>query len=54
MDFPDLTGYNVMIDGERMWLVDFEHARVVAGRAECCEFVRGFLAGENNWNPEFG
>ena len=23
LDFPDLTGYNVMIDGERMWLVDF-------------------------------
>jgi len=37
MDFPDLTGYNVMIDfdnTDQMWLVDFEHARDVAGRAE--------------------
>jgi hypothetical protein len=26
LDFPDLTGYNVMVAGEEMWLVDFEHA----------------------------
>ena len=56
MDFPDLTGYNVMIDfddTDQMWLVDFEHARDVAGRAECCDFVQSFLKGKDSWNAEF-
>ena len=56
MDFPDLTGYNVMIDfdnTDQMWLVDFEHARDVSGRAECCDFVQSFLKGKDSWNAEF-
>ena len=54
LDYPDLTGYNIMVDGDRMWIVDFEHARPVTGRPDCCAFVRGFLGGRDGWNLEFG
>ena len=58
IDYPDLTGYNFMatyLDNEvdRVWVVDFEHARRVPGEEQCCDFVRDFLAGHNGWNPDF-
>ena len=58
IDFPDLTGYNFMAtyqdnEVDRLWVVDFEHARRVPGEAQCCDFVRDFLAGHNGWNPAF-
>ena len=37
-----------------MLLVDFEHAREVAGRADYCDFVQSFLKGEDSWNAEYG
>ena len=53
LDFPDLTGYNIMVYNEQMWIIDFEHAREVQRRDDCCEFVQRFLAGEDSWNAEF-
>lgn len=60
LDFPDLTGYNFVAtwtdpggEVDQLWVVDFEHARRVASRAQCCAFVRTFLEGHNGWNPEF-
>ena len=56
MDYPDLTGYNLMLDNQgRVWIVDFEHARPLSSpgqRLECCAFTRAFLGGTNSWNTE--
>ena len=55
LDFPDLTGFNVMVDeaGQAAWIIDFEHAQPVGGRAECCDFIQAFLGGRDGWNIDF-
>jgi RIO-like serine/threonine protein kinase len=55
LDFPDLTGHNVMVDeaGQAAWIIDFEHAQPVGGRAECCDFIQEFLDGRDGWNVDF-
>lgn len=55
LDFPDLTGFNVMVDeaGQAAWIIDFEHAQPVGGRADCCDFTQAFLGGRDGWNADF-
>jgi tRNA A-37 threonylcarbamoyl transferase component Bud32 len=49
--YIDITGYNFIECGNKLWIIDFEHARYNAKRKN--KFVEKFLAGANEWNPEF-
>jgi tRNA A-37 threonylcarbamoyl transferase component Bud32 len=49
--YIDITGYNFIECGDKLWIIDFEHARYNAKRKN--KFVEKFLAGANEWNPEF-
>lgn len=49
--YIDITGYNFIECGNKLWIIDFEHAKYNAKRKD--KFVEKFLAGENEWNPEF-
>lgn len=49
--YIDITGYNFIKCGEKLWIIDFEHAKYNAKRKN--KFVEKFLEGANEWNPEF-
>jgi tRNA A-37 threonylcarbamoyl transferase component Bud32 len=49
--YIDITGYNFIENEEELWIIDFEHAKYNPKRKN--EFVERFLAGANEWNPEF-
>ena len=49
--YIDITGYNFIECGDKLWIIDFEHAKYNAKRKN--KFVEKFLAGANEWNPEF-
>jgi tRNA A-37 threonylcarbamoyl transferase component Bud32 len=49
--YIDITGYNFIENANRVWIIDFEHARYNAKRKN--KFVKKFLDGADEWNPEF-
>ena len=49
--FPDITGYNFIECGKKIWIVDFGHAYFDINPNHT--FVEKFIAGHNGWNPEF-
>jgi tRNA A-37 threonylcarbamoyl transferase component Bud32 len=49
--YIDITGYNFVESGNKLWILDFEHARYNAKRKNT--FVERFLGGANEWNPDF-
>jgi len=49
--YIDITGYNFIEAGDKLWIIDFEHAKYNAKRKN--KFVEKFLHGSNEWNPEF-
>ncbi len=52
--YPDITGYNFMIDDkEKLWIIDFGHAYVTNPEEKDDEFVTKFIEGHNGWNPLF-
>ena len=50
--YIDITGYNFIENGNKLWIIDFEHATYNHPR-KTDEFVEKFLEGHNGWNPEF-
>ena len=57
--YPDITGYNFIEYGNKIWIIDFEHAlyknynKHDKKKKNYEYFVNQFIYGENNWNPEF-
>ena len=49
--YIDITGYNFIECENKLWIIDFEHAKYNAKRKN--KFVEKFLEGANEWNPEF-
>jgi len=53
--YPDITGYNFIEFGPRVYIVDFGHAyfrhRFEDKMKE--EFILKFIEGANQWNPDF-
>jgi tRNA A-37 threonylcarbamoyl transferase component Bud32 len=52
IEYPDITGYNFIMDqDERLWIIDFEHARLKKNIKN--RYINNFCAGKNAWNPLF-
>lgn len=51
ISYPDITGYNFIEYKDTMWIIDFEHAKLVSKITD--KFVLKFIDGLNEWNPEF-
>ncbi len=51
IEYKDITGYNFIEHNEKLWIIDFEHASFNTKIRN--KFIRGFLKGNNKWNPEF-
>ena len=53
--YPDITGYNFIELGPKVWIIDFGHARYVSNleEKEKEEFIMKFIDGYNGWNPDF-
>lgn len=49
--YIDITGYNFIENGNKIWIIDFEHAKYNAKKKNA--FVEKFLAGTNEWNKDF-
>lgn len=54
VEYIDITGYNFMLDkSENLWIIDFEHSKCREKDEEINEFLKEFINGKNEWNPEF-
>jgi len=58
IDYIDITGYNFIIErpmeeSPKIWIIDFEHARVRPPDTHPSEFVDSFINGHCGWNPDF-
>lgn len=55
--FPDITGYNFMIDAnDKIWIIDFEHAHFKGysgASQDHDDFVKSFIFNPTEWNSEF-
>lgn len=51
--YIDITGYNFIESGDKIWIIDFEHATHFSKQLTKNTFVEKFLHGFNGWNPEF-
>tara|TARA_B100001093_G_C26595638_1_gene913554 strand:- start:65 stop:469 length:405 start_codon:yes stop_codon:yes gene_type:complete len=52
--YPDITGYNFMIDKkDKLWIIDFGHAYVTNPGDNLDPFVKKFINGYDGWNPDF-
>lgn len=51
--YPDITGYNFMMSGDTVWIIDFGHAQL----RPCVEItnphVLNVCNGIQEWNPDF-
>lgn len=54
VEYIDITGYNFMLDkSDNLWIIDFEHSKCREKDEEINEFLKEFINGKNEWNPEF-
>ncbi len=51
IEYPDITGYNFIEYENKIWIIDFEHARTITGKLN--GFVSNFIDGLNDWNPKY-
>jgi tRNA A-37 threonylcarbamoyl transferase component Bud32 len=51
ISYPDITGYNFIEYNNQVWIIDFEHAKLVSKITD--KFILKFIDGLNEWNPEF-
>ncbi len=52
IEYPDITGYNFIEYDDRVWIIDFEHAKI-KNKNTINSFMCDFINGYNNWNPDF-
>ena len=51
IEYVDITPYNFLEKDGRIYIIDFGDAKYING--EINWFLREFLDGENNWNPDY-
>ena len=50
--YPDITGYNFIQKDGTVWIIDFEHAKLIT-KSSIEPFIVKFINGYNSWNPDF-
>lgn len=53
IDYPDITGYNFIEFKDKVYIIDFGDARFIKNKNLSSSFVREFINGLNQWNPDF-
>ena len=55
IEYPDITGYNFIEYQNKIWIIDFEHAKFIGPNSEKERdpFVEKFIYGFNGWNPTY-
>jgi tRNA A-37 threonylcarbamoyl transferase component Bud32 len=55
IEYPDITGYNFIEYQNKIWIIDFEHAKMMTtnNAKKCDPFVEQFIYGFNGWNPDY-
>ena len=51
--YPDITGYNFIKTGNKIWIIDFEHTYIEKSNDIKNIFVKEFIDGIDKWNPDF-
>ena len=51
IEYIDITGYNFIEQGNKVYIIDFGDARYKTGRINW--FLKDFLSGQYEWNPDF-
>jgi len=51
IEYRDITGYNFIKKGDKIYMLDFGDARMKTDKLDW--FVKEFLDGENSWNPDY-
>jgi hypothetical protein len=51
IEYPDITGYNFIEYNNKLWIIDFEHSKIIKNDLD--SFVQKFINGSNEWNPNF-
>ena len=51
IEYPDITPYNFIEKGDRIYMIDFGDAKYAEGEQNW--FLAEFLEGSNMWNPDF-
>jgi tRNA A-37 threonylcarbamoyl transferase component Bud32 len=52
IEYPDITGYNFIQKNGTVWIIDFEHAKLIT-KSKVHPFIVRFINGYNSWNPDF-
>lgn len=53
IDYPDITGYNFIEYKDKIYIIDFGDAKIIENKNLASPFVKDFINGLNQWNPEF-
>ena len=53
IDYPDITGYNFIEYKDKIYIIDFGDAKIIKDKNLASPFVKDFINGLNQWNPEF-
>ena len=54
VEYVDITAYNFLLVGERVYIIDFGHATWIDNPPRATDdFLAKFLGGKNMWNPNF-
>jgi tRNA A-37 threonylcarbamoyl transferase component Bud32 len=53
IEYIDITPYNFVEKDDKIYLIDFGHARYKSKTRPMNWFLSEFLDGENSWNPDF-
>ena len=53
IEYIDITGYNFIEKDEKVYIIDFGHAKYSKKKILIDPFLEKFMNGENEFNPEF-
>ena len=53
IEYVDITPYNFIEKEDKIYVIDFGHARYTSTKRPMNWFLQEFLDGENSWNPDF-
>ncbi|MEX0598940.1 MAG: hypothetical protein WD512_20820, partial [Candidatus Paceibacterota bacterium] len=53
IEYPDITGYNFIRHNNKLWILDFGHAKYNTDAFTYDPHIINFIKGSNKWNEKF-